>query len=195
MLSYSGDEEYDAEVRRLVASLKPDKRGTALVETCDKLSERADGVSEVKATQVAMEAARPLTSLLEHDDVQVQEAALKVLEKFANSSESVLFHACLLGPLPSVARLCASGNPGQVRLLAARIILQASRMKRTLEMLLACQACPLLVELIEEDYRYERRKKMTLMVNSFSFSRFSKKENSSYRAEEPTSSLYNTHWK
>lgn len=148
--SKGGDSD---ELRRLLAQLRPEKRESALTAACEKLAAHSASASETKAMQIALQATQPLAVLLEHSNLQVQEAALAVAEKLAAAGESPLFYLSLLGLLPPLIKLCASGNPSQVRLPAARTISHVSATRRTVEMLIACQATPKLVELFEEDYK------------------------------------------
>jgi len=147
-----GDGDFE-EPRRLVSQLRPEKRESALTNACEKLAVHAASASETKGMQMALQAAQPLAVLLEHCNLQVQEAALRVVEKLAAAGESPLFYLGLLGLLPPLIKLCATGNPSQIRLPAARTIGHVSGTRRTVEMLIACQATPKLVELFEEDYK------------------------------------------
>ncbi|CAL8466918.1 g6454 [Coccomyxa elongata] len=151
-----------AEVRRLVAALRPAGRGGAAggaasardsptVDACQQLAALFAEHPDRRAIFLAQDGIVAIIELLEERSHKVALAALELANAVVADDAAALEAACLLGLVPAVTRYCFSAWPTPLRAQAANFVHALCYTSlATARMFVACQGIPVLVSLVED---------------------------------------------
>eukprot|EP00850_Spirogloea_muscicola_P007816 SM000040S14828 [mRNA] locus=s40:632092:641340:+ [translate_table: standard] len=141
------------EMTRLLALLKPEASEETVVSAGHRLAALLDECPALEQELVQRYSISPIVDLLYSHNPWVLVASLKVVNRLSKNSSELQEMLCLMGLVPTVMQLSGPAQPKDVRLQAAKYIDQmCHRSNKSLQMLMACKGCAVLVSLLEPDY-------------------------------------------
>eukprot|EP00850_Spirogloea_muscicola_P009747 SM000055S18281 [mRNA] locus=s55:503995:513174:+ [translate_table: standard] len=141
------------EMTRLLALLKPEASEETVVSAGHRLAALLDECPALEQELVQRYTISPIVDLLYSRNPWVLVASLKVVNRLSKNSSDLQEMLCLMGLVPTVMQLSGPAQPKDVRLQAAKFIDQmCHRSNKSLQMLMACKGCAVLVSLLEPEY-------------------------------------------
>jgi len=157
------------EVKRLISSLRLESSGWGagggggggaemkVLDACQKLVSLLPNSPARKVFFLENSGPVAVLELLHSGDVKVVQAGLELVNAVASNDVAVMESLSLIGMVPAVARFAESDSSTPVREQAALFIHQLClAAPQTQQMLIACSGLPLLVRLVEVDYKAHR---------------------------------------
>ncbi|KAL6005743.1 hypothetical protein ACLOJK_006316 [Asimina triloba] len=155
----------DAEINKLVGSLKPEEPEDVIVSTCQKLSAFFQEHPDQKIAFITDHGLLPLVDLLEVSKIPVISSVIQIINQIIKDNSHFQEYACSLGLIPIVMNFATPDCPNEVRMQAAYFLQQLCQSSSsTLQMFIACRGIPILVGFLESDYA-KRRDMVQLAVD------------------------------
>lgn len=146
-----------AEILRLIGTLQPGEKESVILSSCEKLGELIRNYPEARAHLITHHGVIPIMEMLEVDNTKVLHSVLRVVNQILDGSPEIQENLCLVGGIPAIMRFAGGGNPDNLRAEAASFVSKMCHTSAiTLQMFVASRGLPVLVQMLDPDYKHKR---------------------------------------